>query len=125
MIVTLRCLLLLRTISTVTVASPGAMAGIVSALLEPYRGHSFIPWAALDFLAAPSAASGLQRDLGLPVIMLGLSTMLPVGCADPHPCLARPHCLCCLRPTPEWIISPILRFLMQDFIFCLQWPFYN
>ena len=94
MIVTLRCLLLLRMISAVTVASPGAMAGIVSALLEPYRGHSFIPWAALDFLAAPSIAPGLQRDLGLPVMMLGLSTMLPVSCDGPHPCLARLHCLC-------------------------------
>ena len=78
MVMILRCLLLVRMISAVTLAIPGAMASVASALLEPYRQQGFIPWAALDFLAAPIATSDLQQDLGLPVMMLFLSIVLPV-----------------------------------------------
>ena len=78
MAVSLRCLLLVRMTSAVTLAIPGAMASVASALLEPYRQQGFIPWGALDYLAAPTVTTDLQQDLGLPVMMVFLSIVLPV-----------------------------------------------
>ena len=93
-IVLLRCLLLVCPVSAVAVAVPGTIASFVSALLEPYRKHAFIPWEVLDFLVAPAAASSLRWDLGLPVMMLCFSTVLPVRPALPSTSFWYGHAAC-------------------------------
>ena len=94
MAVLLRCTLLVRPVAAVAVAMPGAIASIASALLEPYREHGFIPWEVLDYVAAPAAASSLRWDLGLPVMMLCFSAVLPVrlGLASSFPWYSHAAC---------------------------------
>ena len=78
MTVLLRCLLLVHMVSAVAAAIPGAIASIVSALLEPYREHGFNLWEVPGFLVAPAATSSLRWELGLPLMLLCFSIVLPV-----------------------------------------------
>lgn len=75
-VMALRCALLLQWTSAVTVAMPGAIAGMFSDLLAPWRGQGFVSWAALDFLAAPEP--GMPQDLSLLAMLALLSIVLPV-----------------------------------------------